>query len=466
MSAESDANEGTVEADAVAQIDVWDLLERSVTKSEPKKQADESEGEAKEKKTPPWKTLRWKLFFLAADLTGLVVWSYFILKVFVFDIDREIVESIAPSAAWIVDYRVLALPAIAALSALFLWRLLALAFLMYLIFFPVIVIFWKLPWFIAKRRSWTFVMVAAHAAANLLRNFRYITVSKSLWLLSAAAILLFDIDVVTAAAAVCLLVLLSWSVFRVTLDSFRSDWFLRTQQSVIEKIMNSSVVKSYTRLTERDIPVTQEMVLTEAQANDVAIKIQSAAILNRALYFWAYRLKDYRRSQTTLIMNSATYAAIFIGSALTFGLANLALLKVDSAQFSFTDDPSNLEMITYGMSTMFWGAAGGVSADGDVAYLLVIAAGLFGPLFLAVFVVNLLFVLRRERTDTDIADTVEELRQQARRHEADFKVGLRVSVAEAIVRLNQLGLVGFLAVADWLTRDVPPDFIDGDLDAT
>lgn len=461
------SDENSAEPESHIDVDVWSVLERSVAESTSaeKTPTKPSEDNQDETKTPLWKTWRWKAWFAAADCTGLVIWAYAVLKLFVFDVDRQIVKAIAPSETWIVDYRIFAVPIVLAIIGIFLWRVLALLFIAYVILFPFIIILWKVPWFIAKRRSWTLVMVSANVVSNAIRNIRYMAVSKSIWILCAGIILLLDGDVIVTFAAVCLMMLLTWSVYRATINAFQSNWFLRVQQSVIRRLMESGIFRSSWTITEKDLPAgsdEQDVVLTKEQAETLAGKIQAGAVVNRALYFWAYHLQDYKRTQSTLIMNSFAYAWLFIGSAFTFGLVNLALLKVDSSQFGFNSYPSNIAMIAYGMSTLFWSSVGDISADGDLAFLLVILAGLFGPLFLAVVVLNFLLTMRRERDESDLSDTIETLRDHARQHEAEFRADLRVSIAEAVDRLNRLGLVGILAAAEWLSRDLPPDFIDGE----
>jgi len=442
-------------------LDVWSILDRSITQSaQPADRTDEAQPESEAKREPPWKSFTWRVWFWASDIVGLLTWTYVLLKLFVVDIDRVILDATVPSATPILDYRLLFVMAGAAILALLFWRWKTALFLTYVALFPLVVVFWKAPWFVAKRRSWMTFMVALNTVGDLFRNLRYQLVSKSIWIVAAAVILLFSNDYVLAVAAVCLSFLLVWSAMRVMADSLRSSWFLKVQEDLISKIVGSSFMRSLTTLDESDLPTRSDVILSEHQVNSVVSKIQGGAIVNRALYAWAYRLQRYRQSQLTLILNGAAYISLFIGSALTFALLNLALLKIAPGQYDFVEHPSTLAMCAYGISTLFWSSAGGVTASGDVAHLLVISAGLFGPLYLAGVVVNAFFALKREREETALEETVQRLRERARRQEAEFRAGMRVGIQEACDRLNALGKVGMLAFIERLTEGIPPDFLD------
>ena len=69
---------------------------------------------------------------------------------------------------------------IAFIFAAFLWRWLTLFALVYIAFFPFIVLLWKAPAFVIKRRSWLLAMVVFNTLAIFLRDLRYNVLSKSI----------------------------------------------------------------------------------------------------------------------------------------------------------------------------------------------------------------------------------------------------------------------------------------------
>lgn len=119
-------------------------------------------------------------------------------------------------------------------------------------------------------------------------------------------------------------------------------------------------------------------------------------------------------------------------------------------------------MIVYGLSTLALNDGGGVSAQGDVGYLLRVIAGVFGVLFLGAFFLNFAFTLKGDREEEELRRTVKDLRSRARAHESDIRNAIRVSVDEASNRFFQLGLGSLETVLRYFQRSVPPDFFHVD----
>jgi hypothetical protein len=187
-------------------------------------------------------------------------------------------------------------------------------------------------------------------------------------------------------------------------------------------------------------------------------------IANRALYLWAYKLQQYRQSSLGLMLSLAGYCVLFVASVFTLGLLNVAVLKIDPSEFRFTSYPSSLSMMLYGLSSLFRTEGGGVTANGELAYLLQLVAGIYGPLLLGVFVLSAVMTVRGARDNRELRRTVSELRARARAQEADLTRLLQVSIDEALERLRRLGFAGLLFIYEFFRRNIPTEFIEEDGD--
>jgi hypothetical protein len=112
-----------------------------------------------------WNRRRW----LILDLLGIALWLYFFLKLFVADVDRAVVAAVAPSAVAIVDFRLVIYLAVIALVALTFRRTWFYAF--YVVFFPLVVILWKIPYFLVRHRSWAMFLGLLQASASIFGDF-------------------------------------------------------------------------------------------------------------------------------------------------------------------------------------------------------------------------------------------------------------------------------------------------------
>lgn len=439
--------------------DIWSVLERSIAEAKTQEGSasaspkEKSKDKANDSQRKLRRTLRW------LDVAGALFWIYVVLQLFAIDVTRTLLERIAPSFAWLANYRLLVVLVALPLVALFLWRWKALLGFLYVLGFPFVVLFWKLPKFFLKRRSWMGVIVFVNALALGLRSFRYNLITKSLAVIAAFTILVSDNNVMVGVSAAVIGVLFVWSVARTVRLTLKPGWFLRYQNKVIDRIVDSPIVPN---LADVDKVMKGEVqTLDSTQLATVTTGISISIIVNRALYFWAYQLQRYRQARLGIVFNLLTYAWLFIGSACAISLLNLALLKVDPAQFAFTTYPSNLAMFVYGVSTFALNDGGGVSPAGDMAYVLRLLAGLFGVIVLPIFAFDLLRTWTKERDDTALKETVAGLKTSARKQEDALRERVHVDVDEAIQRLQQLGQ-GFAGVFAYFAQSIPPDFFDVD----
>jgi hypothetical protein len=438
------------------EFNVWDLLEKSLPKTQSTSPTKEHVTD-EPKKTALWERLKLSLLLRLCDGLGLIFWSYAVLKIFVFDVDRVLIDAVLPSASWILGYRLLGFVAIISAVSILLWRWITAFVIAYVVFFPLIVLVWKIPAFLLRHRSWMVVMVTINSLSLFLRDLRYNLISKGLALLAAFVILVTSSDILLILAAIYLSGLLCLSTCRVIHRTFESNWFLTIQKKAIDRIVGSSPVKWVTTLDREKLP-PRDSALTELQLNDVLFRIQMGVAVNRSLYFWAHKLDQYRQSRLSLLFNISAYVWQFLGAAVVFTLLNIALLKIDGSQYEYSNYPSELAIAVYTVSNFVLSDGGGVSAAKDPAYLLRLAAGLYGVIFLAILLFNSIFTFVRERDDAALKQTVNDLRSRAREQDKDFENEMRVSVDEAIRRIEALGKGGLLFFLKWLTP--PASFID------
>lgn len=439
-----------------AHVDVWDLLERSVERTPAAnpgspETTDDTPAATSERK------FVWRRRFL--DTTAIAAWVYGFLALFVVDPVRAFLDAVAPEVSWLADYRFVVVLALLVWVSIFRWKWFTLGVATYVVTFPLVVLLWKLPRRVFRRKSWTPVMVAVNALALVLRNLRYNVISKSLLVLFAGAILVTESRPVLLASGAGLLVLLGWATARTLRRTFERNWFFRYQESAIDALVGSSFFKNFTTSEVQKVLSTPRDTLNSNEVAQISTGISMWIIANRAIYFWAYRLREYKQARLTAVFNLASYAWLFLGSASAFGFVNLALYKADPAFYSYGSRPSSLAMIVYGVSTMALNDGAGVTSASALAHILRLAAGLFGVLFLAVVAGDLVLTWRRERDEDALDATVEAFKSRARQQEENLRGLVNVGVDEARRRLQDLGL-GLAGVVAYFTSSMPDDFYD------
>ena len=107
------------------------------------------------------------------EVVAIVVWLYVLIELFVFDIDQVFRSSLPPSYSWIIDFKFVLIFAAAALIATFARRWRSWSKLTYIALYPLIVVFWRVPFLILRQRSWPLAIAFINAVASFFGSIRY-----------------------------------------------------------------------------------------------------------------------------------------------------------------------------------------------------------------------------------------------------------------------------------------------------
>ncbi len=443
-------------------VDIWELLESSLAAQGPQMQSQTtSDPRSPEQQLVDKK--RFKKWSQIATALGVVFWFYVITKLFVIDLDVLAVSALGPSFEWILWFKSVLFLILLVVSGLFLWGWFTLFTVMYVLFFPLILVFWKIPSYIYKKRSWLLLMSFINTVGLGIKNLRYNIESKSIFIICAVLILFTNIPLVLGAAAAILLFILIWASVRTVSLVFKTDWFLQVHEKIILKFVDSSFVSSLTTVKD-ELKYGQLKVLNTEQVNSITSSIYFSMLVNKSLYFWAYQLKQYRQSGMMIIFNSLSFLSLFICTVLVFWLINTSVYKIDPTQFNTGSSVSLLAMFVYSMSTLFLNDAAGISPVGNIALVVRILAAFFGTIFLLTILANFLMANRHSRNNESLDNIVKVLKERAKKEDDVFRNEFSLTVDEAQEKLEQLGK-GLHAFVKLLGSAIPKDFMTSDVEA-
>jgi hypothetical protein len=159
-----------------AEADIWAIIERGSTNPPTVPGATKPPAEDEENRRE-WGRLRRNIRI--ADFFAAFVWIYSATKLFVADVDRMAIHRIFPQADWLVDFRLVFVAALALAVALFFWNKWTMAFVVYIVLFPLLVVVWKIPALIYRRHSWLLAMAVINSAVLFFRNLRFHLITKA-----------------------------------------------------------------------------------------------------------------------------------------------------------------------------------------------------------------------------------------------------------------------------------------------
>lgn len=441
----------------MAELDIWERLEQGLAQAPVTPPAQTTDADKGGRSIRDWwrgvkRKTRW------LDLAATVFWIYALTKIFVIDADQKIIDAIDSDASGILDYRIFFYILVLVAGVIFLGKWLFVA-IPYILCFPLIVLFWKIPGFFVKRRSFPLVMAAIQSGVNVFGSFRYNVVTKGVAAFAVLFILATSSWVLITLSALYLGGLLLWSYIRLFRKTFSLSTFVEAQQRTITRVVNAGWLTSASELDDQQRQAALQQ-FDYNTANQVAVKISAGIVINRALYAWAYQLDRYRRQfSPALMFNGLAFVWLFLGTILSLSLVNYGLAKIEPEQFTTEDGASLLSFILYSFATLVLQEAGGVHAAGDLAKAVQLGAALIGLVVATGFLLNIVTTARRERDEGDLQSLVTTLKRRARDQEERFRAEYSVSVEEAYQRMSELqaGLAFFLR---FLTTAIPEDFFD------
>lgn len=386
------------------------------------------------------------------DVVGAVFWLYAILKVFVTDLDSEVLGSLA-------SYRFFFFLALAAILAIILQKRWAIvAGFMYVLAFPVVLLCWKLPKLLGKARSPVAFMAAANALTLVVGSIKRTIVAFALTAFSALAIFASHWRPLLILAGGLLLLLMLRTTYRTIRLSLQPSTFLRMQQKAIRSVVTSNVVKGMTTPTD-DLQREDIERFNEQQQQAFIQNLANGVIAHRTLNYWAYQLERYRRSPASLIFNVLAFLWLVVRLVVGLALLNVALYHADVHAFEVHGSHSFFVFIRYVISGLQGGEIAAIHAKSEFANGLGILTFGAGVLLLGSLLVSSALAFRAARDESEIGETVAEIKREGDQLDAQLRENYDVSVNEAIVRLRQLRY-GLLGVITFLSSRIPDGFVD------
>jgi len=394
-----------------------------------------------------WSRIRRTWGWRALNVAATVFWCYIFLKAFVSDFDRWIVSKVSPSLTWILDFRfffvLLALTALVVFSRR---RVAALA-IIYVVAFPLIVIFWKIPRFYYRAQSWNLLIGSLQVIWSIGKSFKFVLFATLLFSFSVIAIKIDARDWVLVIAVVSLLILWTLLLCRAVVYAFTPSQFVVYQERILERILGSEPIWSVTRIP---LALKSESVtkLDRSQVDQVVNQLCWGLALYGGSALWAERLEQYKRSGASIIF-SAVSVVILVAQALAiFSVVNIGIYKLDESEYAVMGVPDATVFVRYSMSSMFAGEINAISPKGIYSNTISIIAGISCAIVILVLVVSVLFSLKPHQDDYVAEKSIVNMRERAVAFASKLTGEYRLPLKDLMERAEEYGgLAG-----DWALR--------------
>lgn len=170
------------------------------------------------------------------ECTGILLWLYVFVKLFVFDLDIWVLDQFSPGLGRVLHYKVFAVIAAAVASWMVLGRKQFSSTVLYIVGYPLIVLFWRLPVFAFRR--WPLILAFAPVIYRAVATFPTTFLFYTLAILSGLIILISTERALLVPAMVGLAVFLSVHLYRGFRDAY-SVSIMAGLTSFLRKIKDS-----------------------------------------------------------------------------------------------------------------------------------------------------------------------------------------------------------------------------------
>ncbi|MFJ1981578.1 hypothetical protein [Streptomyces albogriseolus] len=427
---------------------LWSKIDLSVKGSSSQGTASETEEASVENTAKAWP--KWKVRLL--DVIGSIAWFYVIVKLFIFDADNYLVQRFAPGVEPVLNYRFLIAGGILALLVLF-SKGRRLKYL-YVFFFPLIVAFWKIPKWFYKAKSWVAVFTFLNVTATAFRHLKFNVTTRFLAALALVGVSVSRSNVILGVSAVYLGLYFLLLMARTIWFSLKPSHFLKSQQTIIDKVSSASFVAKITAVSPELRDASLEK-FSAAQLTTFQSNLGMAVLCSRATYYWAYQLEKYRTSAASLVLSTVAYASLYVQGIIVFSVINWSILKMDPSAFAYSGSPSFLQVAYY---SLFHGAGSALTPVSGAAVAVKIATNVVAPLFITALITQFLINRRQVEQDAAAEEAIKRIKAAGAELENRFRQEYEVSTEEAIARLQALGENFFLTAITALSAQLPPDY--------
>ena len=350
--------------------------------------------------TSNWvKQVRW----WTREVFAVALWSFLLVKLFVFDIDVFVAQRYAPEIVPLLQSRFFAL--IGAIA--FLWLVLGndrfRTVVAYVFFYPLVVVGWKIPKWLFK--NWAVALTFSPGLIELFRSFKSRFISGSLAVLGALTITVSRNQLLVATAMSVLglyLIAHYWRRFRI---AFRPSTVFADAAGLVRRAWNhalSSVIEKEARAAAVLDPASDAYQQKHRQ------NLTNIFVWSLLLQFLARKLRDVGASRKLDAYYIVALIYTFCLTAIILAFLNLGLQRIDPNSFLSLQPLGFWRLLAFSVGTLLPANYSGVMPSTSLAVFSAYLGAIAG-VSLVVFFVTILFTIVHERSREDIDKVLAEL---------------------------------------------------------
>lgn len=383
-----------------------------------------------------------KYYWIFLDVCSALIWAYSIVKLFVFDVDVYILQTYIPALLWIAQFRFILLPLILGMLWLSLGPKSLFGIMIYVVFFPFVLTFWKIPRLIYRQKSWTLIFSVINVLYLAYSTGKYYLITL-FGLAAASTCALYFPNGTVQFVSLCLIpIFLTLVMIRSLINTITPTAAYRIHQ----KIVSFAIAQIDNQKPEEEIKGLDPKTCDEDLRKKWLGKLETRVLMNKACFFLAKQLKEYHKTNVGILGYVVKCAILVALEVIFFTIMNLSLHKIDSEAFSFTvDNPRLIHILFYSVNALFSNGVDFMIPHSSTAMLIYMCEAFFFY-SLAAILIALLFSHKPSVDNNEIDNAIGFIHSQGIRLDELIVKEYGISTNDAVQELRAAGTSSIQAI--------------------
>lgn len=340
-------------------------------------------------------------------------WLYGLTELLVFDYDTIVRSMLPDSLNWVASFTIIPIVAWLALLALIVGPKLMLVYAAYLVAFPLILLFWKLPAMLWAIGSWNLGIAILNTILGAFSDIRYKLLSFCAYSIATIGIIansdrqfpLFFLSILIAAAVA--------SYVRASINAFRSPGAFGLYRKIFNFTANMYGEPEESKFGPRGIHLAD---MPENNLSTYVENLQQRVLMSEGNKLMAIRLQDYQRSHLTVASGIMSVASLLFMTLVVFSVAFYGAYKIEPSSISFSDAPSHFDFILISFSNLLFGEMPYAELVGWLPLTLAMTERVFSVSIVGIFL-TILFNVRSKKYEAELQETIDTASQAGKNTE-------------------------------------------------
>lgn len=378
-----------------------------------------------------------RLLAILREALSVLFWVYVITKVFVFDIDIFLVNRLSPNYAWLVNYKFFILIGVIAVVWLVTKNKHIVLWMLFVFFYPLIFLFWRIPHFLFKQKSWILVFALIDAVISFFKSLKFTFITTSFFLVSTAIIFGFSNEILMWFAITALIIiLLAVYIQRLSLV-FKPSGVYQIYGSFFSHF-EELVSTSPTYTVDENLASLPIGSMDEKQIEKWTVSVQALVLYNRVCLFTSKKLKAYQGSGFNIVSSIMVILLLVAFTVLSFSIVNLGLFKINHDFYSFSTIPTFFNFFYYSFNILLFNPIQDIVAITPMSQVASMVESFFALFLVAIFV-SLILSVRSQRDADELNGVIKGLREDGIKMEGFIKDKYKLNnIEEAMDALKKL----------------------------